>query len=46
MASRVRVWDHRYLEFCPFGIDTLIRPTFFGGRTVVNVLVLMFSRQM
>jgi hypothetical protein len=31
MALRVCVWDYRYLEFCPFGIGTLIRRTFFGG---------------
>jgi hypothetical protein len=46
MVLRICVWDRRYLECCPFGIDTLIRPTFFGVRTVVIVLVVMFSRQM
>jgi hypothetical protein len=45
VALRVCVWDRRPLGCCPFRID-LIRPTFLRMRTGVNVLVVMFSRQM
>jgi len=46
VVLRACVWDRRYLGCCPFRIDNLIRPTFLRMRTMVNALVVMFSRQM
>jgi hypothetical protein len=42
----VCVWDRRSLGCCPFRIDNLIRPTSLRMRAALNVLVVMFSRQM
>jgi hypothetical protein len=44
VVLRVCVYDRRSPQ-CPLRIDNLIRPTFFGVSTVMDVLVVMPSRR-